>query len=647
LERERANAQAQIDSGWTAYNQGMADYNAGVETLNREEAEARRQLTEAKGELETAQADLDSVPDPEWFCFTRQEGASFESYYQDTLRLQKVGYVFPMVFFLVAVLVSLTTVSRMVEEQRTQIGIYKALGYRPAAIIMKYALYALISGLLGSSTGVLLGSWLFPHVIMDAYSHLYSVPAPETPIPWGIAAFAITVSVGAVLAVTLITCAGAMQGEPALLMRPKSPKTGKQLLLEKIPFIWNALGFISKVTARNIFRYKRRFFMTLAGIAGCAALLLTAFGLRGSIGSVAPLQYGEGGIIAYDAKVYLKDITRPEQRTALAALLPESRRYIREESVKVNAGALGRGANAAGEGNTVDPGNGAKSAPEMTVSLVVPEGASTLLVPVDSGLSAASLEGFVQLLSPETGGTVPIPAQGVLLTEKAARALQVSPGDPITLTGVDNKDAVRTTVSGIVENYIFHYMYMAPEQYAQLFGQELHPNGLFLRGEFDREALLKEENVRAVALTTDLLAIIADSTDALGVVTIVLLVLACALAFVVLFTLTVININERTRELATIKVLGFQDTETAFYTYRENVAVTCIGIGLGLVGGIFLNTFVLSSIEVDILKFPHDIYPMSFLLAAALSLVFALLVNAMMYRKLVAIDMVESLKSVD
>ena len=619
LETERADAQAKINSGWAEYTKGMAEYNAGVATLNQEEEDAQSKLADAKTELEDAQATLDSVPDPEWYAFTRKEGASFESYYQDTLRLEKVGYVFPMVFFLVAVLVSLTTISRMVEEQRTQIGVYKALGYRPAAIMMKYAIYALISGLLGSGLGILVGSYLLPPVIMDAYGHLYTMPAGDMSIPLEISIFAVTVSVGAVLAVTLGTCANAMKGEPALLMRPKSPKAGKKVFLEKIPFIWNALGFIGKVTSRNIFRYKRRFFMTLAGIAGCAALLLTAFGLRDSIGSVAPLQYES--VITYDAKVYLKDIVRPGQRTALDTLTPETRQYIREESVKVKASPSG---SAVTDHTSVS---------EMTAYLIVPEG--------------STLEGFIQLLSPETGKVVPVPAQGALLTEKAARALKVSPGDPIILTGVDEESAVLTTVAGIVENYISHYIYMAPDQYTQLFGHELYPNGLLLQGDFDQEALMKDENVRAVALTTDLLSLIGDSTDALGIVTIVLLVLACALAFVVLFTLTIINISERMRELATIKVLGFQDTETAFYMYRENVVVTLIGIGIGLVGGIFLNTFVLSSVEVDVLKFPHEIYPMSFVLAAALSLVFALLVNALMYRKLVAIDMVESLKSVD
>ena len=545
---------------------------------------------------------------PQWFVMTREDGTAFESYYQDTLRLQSVGYVFPMVFYLVAVLVSLTSMTRMVEEHRTQIGIYKALGFRPAAIMLKYVIYALLCSIGGGILGVVIGSRLFPLIIGDAYGHLYRMPPMESPIPMGIAIFAVAVSAASLTVVTLITCAGAMGGEPAELMRPRAPKAGKRVMLERIPPVWKRMGFISKVTARNIFRYKRRFLMTLVGVAGCAALLLTAFGLRDSIGSVAIVQYGD--IVEYDAIVYISEITAAGQREELNALTPETRLYIREESVNVGSGSGG-----------------------TTASLIIPE-------------DFAQLYDYVNFLDPATGKPAARNAGGAVITEKLARTWGISEGDDFVMTTPDGASYTAKAAS-IVENYIQHYVYIPPDHYSEVFGRELRPNALLLQGDVDAEALMENARVRAVILTESLVSSISDSTDVLSVVTIVLLVLACALAFVVLFNLTLINITERMRELATIKVLGFQDMETAVYIYREIFFITLMGIALGLACGVGLTTFVLRSVEVDILKFPHVLRPVSFGLSAALSVGFALFVNMVTYKRLVSIDMVESLKDVE
>ncbi|MCL1853861.1 MAG: FtsX-like permease family protein [Peptococcaceae bacterium] len=613
LEAESAGAQVRINKGWEDYYRGMRGYHAGLAQLNVEEADARAALAEAKTEIDDAQELLNNAPTPEWFFFTRQDAVSFESYHQDTLRLEKVGLVFPLVFFMVAVLVSLTSMSRMVEEQRGQIGVYKALGYRPGAIVLKYVLYAFVSGCLGGILGVVAGSLMLPQIIADAYSHLYDMPPISMTVPLGLAALAVLAAVAVVTAVTLATCAGALLEEPAAIMRPKAPKTGKRVLLERVPLLWNGLGFIGKVTVRNLFRYKRRFFMSVVGIAGCAALLLTAFGLRDSIGGVAVAQYGE--VFVYDARIYLKEVVQPEQREVLKGLTPETRLYLREEAVDIKAGN-GRSADAVG----------------MSPSLMVPE-------------DPAAVGGYIRMFDPAGGGDIVLPEDGVLVTEKLARVLNLAAGDTMSLT-VDN-ETVMVTVAGLVENYVIHFVYMAPRYYSQLFGREPAPNSMLLLGDVDLEALMKDDNVYGVVCTADMLAHLSDSTDALGIVTIVLLVLACALAFVVLFNLTIININERQRELATIKVLGFQDTETALYMYRENLIVTLLGIVVGLVGGVYLNKFVLTSVEIDLLKFPQTIEPLSFVLAAVLSLGFALFVNVVMYRNLVAIDMVGSLKSVE
>ncbi|MCL1789302.1 MAG: hypothetical protein FWG33_03010, partial [Oscillospiraceae bacterium] len=334
IEEERVKAQKEINDGWAEYYDGLDEYNDGIQTLKKEEIDALIELADAKKELDDAQEKLDDTPNPEWFIFTRKEGLDFDSYYQDTMRLQQIGYVFPLVFFLVSVMVTLTTMSRMVEESRTQIGIYKALGYRPSAIMMKYLLYAFGSAVIGGTTGVIWGSKLFPFIISDAYGHMYTLPPVEMPVPILLSVIAVAFSVLSVVAVTLWTYLSAMSGTPALLMRPKSPLEGKRVLIERITPLWKRLGFFSKVTIRNIFRYKKRFVMSLAGIAGCSALLITAFGLSDSIAGVVDLQYGN--IIKYDTRAYLKEITTEKQRVELDLILPDTHLFVREESVTSN-----------------------------------------------------------------------------------------------------------------------------------------------------------------------------------------------------------------------------------------------------------------------------------------------------------------------
>jgi len=548
------------------------------------------------------------MPTPEWHYFTRRDGTAFDAYFQDTLRLQQLGYVFPIVFFLVAILVSLTSMSRMVEEHRTQIGTYKALGFGSFSVIVKYALYAGVSGGLGGIVGVAIGSQLFPHIIAGAYGHLYSMPPIETPVPWGLSAFAVLASVMSVLAITIITCVRTISGVPAELLRPIAPKPGKRVIIERIPFIWRRLGFIGKVTARNLFRYKRRFFMTLIGVAGCTALIVTAFGMRTSLGSVADLQFGE--ILRYDMIFHTQEIRYPEQRLDLDLLIPaESRLYSRQEAVTVRT----------------DLG-------QIAASLIVPE-------------CINSLQHFINLTSPD-GTPVSMPEYGAVLTEKLARDLGVSIGD-ITELRTGGGDTYQVLVQSIVENYVFHYVYMSPAYYAEVFEIALYPNILLVKGEFDERELLTITEVRAVINMSARADNVRDSTDALGIVTILLLVASCALSFIVLFNLTIINLAERRRELATVKVLGFQDRETTMYIGRENLAVTTIGIIIGLISGFYLNSFVISSIEINMIKFPRDMNVMSFVYAAVLSFVFALFVNFVTHFKISDIDMVESLKSVE
>ena len=553
------------------------------------------------------------------FVFTRQNGTAFESYFQDSLRLEQVGFVFPLLFFLVAVLVALTSISRMVEEQRGQIGIYKALGYNGSAIMLKYVVYAFFCGLAGGILGVVLGSQLIPRIIFNAYEHMYNMPHSNHPIPWGVSAIAIIAAVGSILAATLLTCMKTLQGEAATLMRPKSPKAGKRVLLERIPFIWNRMGFISKVTSRNIFRYKRRFFMTLAGVAGCTALLLVAFGLRDSIGSVAQVQFED--ISIYDFQLHLRNVNDVQQ--------DELRQYINEDGDSLFIRTITANAHTYVGGFS-----------------------ATVIIPQDF----SSLPNFVNLITPSRGFFARGSGEqiqlhlyryqdGVFVTEKLAREMDVQVGDYFFLTAGDGL-SYRVRVAGIVENYVLHYIYMPPDYYMGLFGREFVPNGMFATGIVDT-TIQYHDSVLALVNTAFMRDNLSNQTDALGVVTIVILVMACILAFVVLFNLTEINIIERMREIATIKVLGFYDIETAMYLYRENMIVTIMGITLGLVGGVALNGFVLTTVEIDLLKFPHIIYPSSFLLAIGLSVLFALLVNIATYHRLIGIDMVTALKNVE
>ena len=613
-EMENIFGKAAVADNWNEYYKGMDEYNDAWVTLESEIDDAINKLEEIRIELVEAQEKLDGAPVPEWFYFTRKDGLAYDSYYQDTLRLQKIGYVFPLVFFFVAILVSLTTMSRMVEEHRTQIGIYKALGYRSGKIIMKYLIYAFTAGVTGGVFGVIAGSNIFPRVISDAYGHLYEMPPVETPVPPGLSFLAVALSVGIVLLVTLATCIGSMSDTPAGLMRPKSPPDGKRVLIEKIPFIWSRLSFIGKVTARNIFRYKKRFVMTLIGVAGCSALLITAFGLRDSVSGVGDLQYEK--IIKYSSKAYLKEIKTPEQRNGLDLLLsglPGESLYVREESIEIK-------------------NNGGNFA----ASLAIPE-------------TPEKFNDFIDLRSHKTDEIIYLDSGWVLLTEKMAREINVSIGGSVEIITGDNK-AYTVKVSGVVENYILHYVYMPPDLYEELTGIKPLYNGILAFGDNETEfaeTLLTDDNVRAVVNTEDIKSNISESTDALQIVALVLIILACMLALVVLFNLTNINITERIRELATIKVLGFYDSELAMYIYRENFLVTAMGITLGIACGIWLHGFVLKSAEIDLIIFPHIIKPLSYIYAVALSVVFAVFVNLVMNYRLLRIDMVESLKNVE
>ena len=617
---EFADAQTEIDDGWREYHDGVAEldeqasYMLGLRAAGIELGDAMIELEDARIELEDArlklvdaQEQLDKAPIPEWFYITRKDSQAFDSYYQDTLRLQSIGYVFPIVFFIVAVLVSLTTMSRMVDEQRTQIGIYKALGYPAPRIIVKFLLYAFSASVIGGWTGVFIGSSFFPRVIYGAYMHMYDMPPIETPVPVMISLIAVSVSVAIVMFVTVMSCYRSMRCVPAEMMRPVTPPAGKKVLFERIPFIWNRMKFTSKVTARNIFRYKKRFIMTLAGVSGCTAILITSFGLQDSLAAISDLQYDK--LVTYKLRAYHKEITSEEQRIELDTLISGERLFIREESLTAEGSAF-------------------------SVSLIVPE-------------SADFIGDFINFYSRSSGDRIRLESSGVLITEKLARELDISRGDLFTFSAGES-GTFTVNITGVVENYVMHHVYMPPGLYFELFGEPALFNSVLIATDEDAATkLVYNSNVRAVVFTSNLRDNTADATDAMNIVALVLIFLACALALVVLFNLTNINITERIRELATIKVLGFYNEELSMYIYRENSIVTLMGVALGLFLGIFLHGYVLMAAEIDMLMFPRIIRPWSFVYSAGLTIVFAVFVNLVMNVKLARIDMVESLKNVE
>ena len=604
-------SQNKIDENWSLYYSGFAKYRQGLSALKSEEIKNYRDLQKARDLIEEAQDALDQAPQPEWFYFSRQDGTAFYSYYQDTYRLQKVGRVLPLMFLAVALLMSTTTMTRMVQERRPQIGIYKALGYSAFKIMLKYLIYAFSVSFLGGILGVVLGSTIIPRVIYGAYSHLYVMAPLVTPIPLFVSAVAVVSSITAVLLMTWLSFSQTIQEVPAELMRPKAPAKGKRIILERLSGFWSKLDFISKVTIRNVFRYKKRVFMTLSGVAGCTALILTAFGLKDSISAIASQQYDR--IIAYNSIIYIKDSATPQEKDKLTELINGEYLFVYTKATDVQTTS----------------GN-------MSAFVVVPQ-------------DPAKFSGFIKLYDRFTKAVIPLNNDGAVISEKIARAANLKVGDTLSFSLGEGR-TYNLAVKAIVENYVFHYIYLTPQTYENLLGEAPLFNNLYVKTtSIDETAsnLLTQDYVRGVMKTPDIKDNINNSTDALQAVTLILIIIACALALVVLFNITNLNITERNRELATIKVLGFYDTELVRYIYRETIAVTLSGIICGLIAGVFLHRYILSTIEIDMLVFPELINPPSYLYAIVLSTTFAMFVNLIMSFKLRRIDMVASLKSIE
>lgn len=607
-EKELADAKAEFADGEAEYEKALAE---NEETL----ADAKVKIADAKKEL----ADL---KEPEWYVLDRQYIQTYVEYGNDADRIGAIGEVFPAIFFLVAALVSLTTMTRMVEEQRTQIGTLKALGYGKGAIASKYIFYALLSSLLGSLLGLVAGQKILPAVIISAYQILYN-NLPETLTPLSLE-YSLTAAGVAVLCTTfaaLAACYKELNAVPANLMRPAAPKSGKRVFLERAGFLWKRLTFSQKAAIRNLVRYKKRFFMTIFGIGGCMALLLVGFGLKDSILHIGNGQFGD--VFVYDGAVGIDKDADAKERLKLEEQIKGDERLTHymetlEIAVDVEAGGAPRSA--------------------------------YLIVPGD----VEELDHYIHLKNRETREHYTLDENGVIMTEKLATLLGVSEGDTVTLKEDDTK-AVEAKVAHITEQYFMHYVYMSRELYESLYGEEPDWNQWFIKtrqqdDDFEEELrtdYIQYEAVSDVDFISGTAERVADMLRSMDLIIYVLVIAAGLLAFVVLYNLNNININERRRELATLKVLGFFDPEVSAYVNRENVLLTVIGTGVGVFLGILLHRFVIKTAEIDMLMFGRTIAPKSYIYSVLLTFVFSALVNGAMFFKLRKIDMVESLKSVE
>ena len=612
----------QIQDGETGLADGWIEYQDGERQANAEIADGEAQIADAKVRLADAKKEIEQIEKPTWYIYDRSHLPEYSGYGDNADRMKAIGEVFPLIFFLVAALISLTTMTRMVEEERTLIGTLKALGYSKKSIAAKYLGYAVLATLTGGIFGVMIGEKILPYIIITAYKIMYR-HLPDVEIPYNLY-YGVLACVAALLctvAATIFSCMKELKEQAAELMRPPAPKQGKRVFLEYIPFLWKRLNFTWKSTVRNLMRYKKRFFMTIFGIGGCMGLMLVGFGLKDSISSIVPLQYED--IQLYDGNVILQsDVTMQEKQEVYEALEKNSQVVATAEDLLQKI--------------TIEHDGVSKE-----VYLNVPE-------------NVEKFSDFVVLQDRTTKEKYQLTDKGAVLTEKMAKELGVSAGDTVTIKEENEKERT-VKISQICENYMSHYLYMTPAVYKAAYGKEPKYNSIYYRtegrttkeAELVGEAALKLDGALSVSYTTELRQQVDDMLQSLDIVIVVLIISAGMLAFVVLYNLNNINITERKRELATLKVLGFYDKEVTEYVYRENILLTLIGSVFGMLLGKILHRFISVTVEIDSVMFGRNINTISFVYAFLLTVVFSLFVNGVMYFKLKKINMVESLKSVE
>lgn len=596
-------------------SQNTVDQN--LSKLKSEEISAYEKFKNAEIEIQDNKDKLTDIKKPDWYVLGRSANVGYETYRQDSDRIDNIGKAFPLIFFLVAALVSLTTMTRMVQEKRMEIGTFKALGYSKSAIISHFLIYSLSASLFGSLIGISIGFRLFPPLIMNAYTSLYTIPDKLTPFNNKLAFEASLLAIIFIVAASIASTLEELREAPASLLRPKPPKSGKSILLERLPFIWKKFSFTEKVTARNIFRYKQRFFMTVIGIAACTGLMITGFGLKGAITGATENQFST--IYKYDLQSTLtKNIDDAEKTVMKQKILSDS---------NIKSVLLTYSKNSSVNKNIKD---------SQDAYLLVPE-------------NIDKLDQYINLTL--NGKKVHLTDEGVVITEKLSKLLHKKIGDTIEITV--NDKVLKATITGVAEQYIQHYIYMSPIYYQKLTGEKPEFNNFYglLKNTSENledntaKTLTKISHIGSVSFKNRIQIDYGKSVKSINYVVLVLIISAGVLAFVVIYNLTDININERKSELATIKLLGFYNSELASYIYRENIILTIIGSITGIGFGILMDKYVISSAETNILTFYKKINPMYFLYSVLLTILFSLIVNLAMYKRFDKIDMIESLKS--
>lgn len=611
-EKEISANEAKLSSSKQELEKGFNEYY-------KSKAEAEEKLQQAASDIADGEKKLSEIESPQWYVLDRNSNVSYASYKINVKKVEEIAQVFPIFFLLVAALVALTTMTRMIEEERIQIGTLKALGYSRSAIISKYMVYCGLSSLLGSAFGLIVGFQVLPRVIYNAYATMYTLPPLKALFSWGFAIISCVLAVSITLGATYLACRHTLKEKPARLMLPMAPKAGKRILLEKIRFIWSKLSFNYKATARNLFRYKKHFFMTITGIAGCTALMLTGFGLKDSLNCISDAQYDQ--LFKYDLTITLNENTSMEKVIE----------RLREGSVDIESFT----------GLHIETANVETKDGSVAINLFCMD-------------ESTPVSDFITLRNRKSKRVLQFNSSSVILTEKLAEILGVSAGDTVK---VECKDGTLSelTVTGVTENYVGSYIYMGYNAYVKAYGNTPSANSIIAATGLDSqqdqdeaaELILSDASVSGVSFVSQTRGSFENLLSSINYIVAVIIVCAGALAVIVLYNLTNININERKKELATLKVLGFHDREVAAYIYREIILLTIIGTLVGLGLGVLLHMFVINRAESTDLMFGRSINALSFLLSAAFTLLFSFLVDLIMYKKLMAIEMVDSMKAVD
>ncbi|MEE0247910.1 FtsX-like permease family protein [Peptacetobacter hiranonis] len=590
--------------------------------LEKAKNEAKDEFKKAEKDLKEAEDEIKKIEKPEWYVLNRDKQYSAAEYGGCADSIDALAGIFPVFFVLVAALVALTTMTRMVDEQRINIGTLKGLGYTLGMIAKKYIVYAMSASAIGSIIGLIVGYTVFPTIIYNAYAIMYTVPKVELRTDLFITVLSIATSIFVTTFAAFAACRRELIEAPAILMRPKAPKNGKRILLERIGFVWNRIGFIWKVTLRNIFRYKKRFLMTVLGISGCTALILTGFGVRDSIQMIVDVQFGE--LNKYSMTASYDSDEKTEDVEYLKSLI-SNEKGVKEIGMFHNQNAKVMINNK-----------------EKEVTVVIPENKNTF-------------KEFIELRERKSHTPIKLDNKGIVISEKAARNLDAKVGDKVKILN-ENDVSAEAVISGITENYVNHYIYMTNDYYKELFNRNAYSNRIY--GVLDDSITIDQEDKMAskiidstcangTVFTTGIKDGFSDTIKSLNYVVLLMIVSAGALAFVVLYNLSNVNISERIREIATIKVLGFYDKEVSAYIYRENVILTLIGAVVGLGLGVILHQFIMITVEVENMMFGRLINPLSYAAAFILTIVMGTIVNLVMNKKLKKVEMVESLKSVD